>query len=175
MAAVDAVDDYPNDCHVPFDPSHFALSADAEQVQVLESVLDTGVVEGAKITAAHDKENSSPLVSSRGASLSTSPDQASDAASVHSMPAVHISEPPPPPTRRPSTAAPNANVPAASGRPVSTVAQSSAPQSATALTQQQRRARHRSAIEVCAVFHQPSSQLIIVFPCFVFRFAGSVF
>ncbi|KAF5356044.1 hypothetical protein D9756_003901 [Leucocoprinus leucothites] len=148
MAAVDAADDSPNDRHAPLDPTRFAISADSEQAEA--PGLDTRVVESVKITNNQGKDSSSPLASSRGASLSTSADQASDAASIHSMPAVLVAEPPPPTTRRPSTSASHMPAPVPPGRPASSLAQNSAPPETpgSALSQQQRRARHRSAIEV---------------------------
>ncbi|KXN89883.1 hypothetical protein AN958_04887 [Leucoagaricus sp. SymC.cos] len=136
MASVDAARDRCDDRHVS---AHFG----AQPVPGPDSV-----VESVKIATDHVKESSSPLASSRGASLSTSPDQGSDAASVHSMPAVLVSEPPPLAARRPSTSASHAPAPAPPSRPLSTLPQRSQPDSPTPLSHQQRRARHRSAIEV---------------------------
>ncbi|KAF9452622.1 hypothetical protein P691DRAFT_803738 [Macrolepiota fuliginosa MF-IS2] len=151
MAAVNDSDDRSSDLHVPLDPARFAISAGIDEVQVQGSVLDTAVVEGVKIATEHVKENSSPLASSRGPSLSTNPDQTSDAVSVHSMPAVHISESAPPLVQRPSTSASTPPAPRPSSPPAPAAPQSSVSQqeaTATTLSQQQRRARHRSAIEV---------------------------
>lgn len=163
MAAVTTIDDPPNDL--------------LEQVHVTNPVLDSAVVDDVKIVAEHVKqEDNSPLASSRGPSLSTSPDHASDAASVHSMPAVHVSESAPSDARRPSTSASNAPVPHPSSRPPS-APQSPIPQqenTPTALSQQQRRARHRSAIEVCPLPSHNIYMLMKAFSRFVQLFTGSL-
>lgn len=152
MVAVNDSDDRSTDLHLPLDSPRFAISTGAEQPRVSSSVLDASVVEGVKIATDHLKEDNSPLSSSRGASLSTSPDQGSDAVSVHSMPAVHISESTPSSTQRPSTSTSNAPAPQPSSRPPPAAPQSPVPQqetpATTTLSQQQRRVRHRSAIEV---------------------------
>lgn len=151
MAAAAAnVDDRPNDFCSPPDPDHFAISSDIEQVTVASSVLDTAVVEGVKNASEHVKQDDSPLPSDRGPSISTNPDQASDVTSIHSMPAAHISESQGLPLPTDGSLAPQPP-----SRPSTAVTQISAPQQEnqnSPLSHQQRRARHRSAIEVCHLF-----------------------
>ncbi|KAJ3517364.1 hypothetical protein NLJ89_g535 [Agrocybe chaxingu] len=91
-------------------------------------------------------QDSPMLESMRGASISTSVDQTSDGASVHSMPAVHITEPTSPGPQRPSPTSPEATL-LDSRPPPPSPARSSTFQEEGSLSQQQRRARHRSAIE----------------------------
>lgn len=156
MAAAAAnVDDRPNDFCSPPDPDHFAISSDIEQVQVASSVLDTAVVEGVKNASEHVKQDDSPLPSDRGPSISTNPDQASDVTSIHSMPTAHISESQGLPLPTDVSLAPQPP-----SRPSTTATQTSAPQQEnqnSPLSHQQRRARHRSAIEVCQLFSSSSN------------------
>lgn len=85
----------------------------------------------------------------------------SDAASVHSMPAVRITEPATPVDQARSPVSNEFS--SLSGRappasPVTPTSRSNTPQEdSTSLTQQQRRARHRSAIEVSTPFHDPQN------------------
>jgi len=70
--------------------------------------------------------------------ISARPDHTSDAASVHSMPAVHVTEPTSPVVQGPSSVSAESSL----------VSTPPPMQEESSITQQQRRARHRSAIEV---------------------------
>ena len=138
MAAnADADAEHLNECQVP--PPR--ISSDADRV----------TTESVKISTHHGNQKSSTIVSSTGASLSTNPDQASDVASIHSMPAVLVTESPRPTVRRPSTAASPTSTPRPEGRPEPTLTQNFAPSGTVSSTFSRRRARYRSAIEVCTV------------------------
>jgi hypothetical protein len=136
---------------IPPDAGH-DHSGVVEQVEFLPCSNTNPTVDVLKINA--DKGHSSPLLEeARGASLSTSVDRNPDAASVHSMPAVLITEPTSPVSQRPS-ATPITDSPDPSAR-----LQHSSPspssgqrQEVTALPEQQG-ARHRSAVEVSSPFH----------------------
>jgi len=101
---------------------------------------------GVKISTDEDKEDSSvALESSRGPSLSTTGEHVSDAASVHSLPVVRITEADRSSTQRPSTSRTTESSPAPPPSPSRSAGDN-------VLTPQDRRHRHRSAIEV-RLFH----------------------
>lgn len=109
-------------------------------------------VHNVKISTDDDKTDPSPILDSgRGESMSTAGGIAPDTASIHSLPAVHITESDPP-TRRPSTAnAPESNIPTAARARQPSPLPSEAEAS---LTPHERRHRHRSAAEVqCRLCH----------------------
>jgi len=136
---------------VPPDAGH-NHSGVVEQVELLPCSDTNPTIDVLKINA--HKEHSNPLLEEdRGASLSTSVDRSSDAASVHSMPAVLITEPTSPVSQRPSA------TPITDSFDSSAHLQHSSPspsfgqgQEATALPEQ-RSARHRSAVEVSSPFY----------------------
>ncbi|KAF8898580.1 hypothetical protein BD779DRAFT_21803 [Infundibulicybe gibba] len=103
------------------------------------------IIQSVKITASESKEAVSPVLdSSRGPSFSTTGEPSSDVASVHSMPAVHVSEAEAPFDRHRSAA--RTPEPRSTDR-----APPPSPHPSTSgdrLSQQERRTRHRSAAEV---------------------------
>ena len=136
---------------IPPDAGHNHSGA-VEQVELLPCSNANPTVDVLKINA--DKGHSSPLLEeARGPSLSTSVDRNSDAASVHSMPAVLITEPTSPVSQRPSA------TPITDSFDSSTHLQQSSPSPSSAQRQEvtalpeQRRARHRSAVEVSSPLH----------------------
>lgn len=108
-------------------------------------------VQSLKISAdAQKDDNISPVLeSSRGPSESTSAEHLSDAVSVHSMPTVHVTAPDSTLTRRASTmqtlesgASPSTEA------PPNSPSRSHMSSANSSISAQERRNRHRSAIEV---------------------------
>lgn len=152
-----------NDFQDVHDPE---LTAGVHQVDVSHPIDSALTIQSLKIAADTPKEDSSPITdSTRGPSLSASQDHNSDAASVHSMPAVLGPSPTSLITDRPSTTSSVTPSNQLQRAPLAVPSRTQAPQDDSSITQQQRRARHRSAIEVtnaptfsllCALtFHHP--------------------
>jgi len=127
-----------------FPPAAISAETDHTNTTVVETVKYNG------------NQKPTHLVSSTGASLSTSPDRVSDVASIHSMPEVLVTETPRPTVRRPSTAASPPPAPRPENRPEVTLTQSPPPSETVRRNLLRRRVRYRSAIEVCTV-SKPSS------------------
>lgn len=121
-----------------------------EEVEVPSGIQENISIQGVKITTSHEAKDTSPIhESGRGASLSTNPEHASDSASVQSLPLVSSTTQAPSLYRRPSTAqtADSSNIPYRT--PPSSPSRNQIPQDSEGhVSQQQRGARHRSAIEV---------------------------
>lgn len=141
------IDDRSSDAHDTLEDEQYAdHPRGIEEIEVPNG-LDHGGVKNS--TPEETKEDSSPMLeSSRGGSLSTNPEQISDGVSVHSLPVVHVTEPDASLHRMPSTG-PNGESSTNPSRMVpSSPSRSQTPQEGGLPSQQQRRARHRSAIEV---------------------------
>lgn len=123
-----------------------------EQVELLPCSDTIPTVDILKINA--DKGHSSPLLEeARGASLSTSVGRNSDAASVHSMPAVLITEPTSPVSQRPSATPITDSFDSSAHLQHSSPSPSSGQRQEVTTLPEQRRARHRSAAEVTSPFY----------------------
>jgi len=120
-----------------FPPTTISSDTDHTNTTVVETVKYNG------------NQKSTHLVSSTGASLSTTADHASEIASIHSMPEVLVTETPRPTVRRPSTATSPPPAPRPENQPESTPTQSYTPSGSVRRNFLRRRARYRSAIEVC--------------------------
>lgn len=142
---VDIEDNNSSDAHDTLeDDQYIDHPGGIEEVEVPSGLQDDIALQGVKITTSDQrKDDNSPMHSSRGASISTSPEQISDAVSVHSLPAVLVTEPE-------SERRPTAESPSATARPPPSPSRSPTPQDEGPLAQQQRRTRHRSTAEVCA-------------------------
>lgn len=126
-----------------------------EDIQVT-NVLDSTISQLADVKVTNvDKTkgvDGSPVVeSTRNASISTTADQTSDVASISSMPAVHVTEPTSPIRERPLTSPAEPSLLSTTDRPPPSPSRSNGLQgeSTPSLSLGQRRARHRSAAEVC--------------------------
>ncbi|KAF8078464.1 hypothetical protein FPV67DRAFT_56227 [Lyophyllum atratum] len=118
-----------------------------EEVEVVTASDAELAVQRVKIsTSDQGKGDNSPMHSSRGASISTSLEQPSDAASVQSLPEVLVTEPESVLQQRPRTARTTESS-STNSRPPPSPSQSPAPQEEGILAQQQRRARHRSTAD----------------------------
>lgn len=104
--------------------------------------IDAPTPSGLDKIVSQEDDGPSANDSSRGASLSTT-EHLSDAASVHSMPAVLVTEPDSALARRASTLQPTTDMP-----PRPPPASPTRPNAESALNPQDRRNRHRSAVEV---------------------------
>ncbi|KAF5377426.1 hypothetical protein D9615_005268 [Tricholomella constricta] len=120
-----------------------------EEVEVSTGIASDIAVQRVKIsTSDQSKGHSSPMHSSRGASISNSLEQPSDVASVQSLPEVHVTEPETILQQRPATARTIESSNATTRPPPSpSPSQNPASQEEGHLAQQQRRARHRSTAD----------------------------
>lgn len=126
-----------------------SISADPTNIQeVVISDSDNITPDSVKIsTKTEDKADDT----SRGGSMSTNgdaPEHATDAASIHSLPVVHVTEPQSP-QRRPATARQSEFPTSVTTRISSSPSGSPTSPTETPLTPAERRHRHRSAVEVC--------------------------
>lgn len=151
MASVVDVDDHSSDAHDTLEDDQ-----DEEQPRGIEEVeIENGdaasgnmAIEGVKLSTERDKDDNSPLLeSSRGPSLSTTAEHASDIASTHSLPVVHVSEPEAAPARQTHTATTSWGT----GRLVPPPPENTAVTRRNVASAEERRQRHRSAIEVCQI------------------------
>lgn len=125
---------------------------DVHEVEVTHPIDSALAIQGLRITTDTLKEDSGPIThSTRGPSLPTSQDHNSDAASVHSMPAVLVSSPTSLTVDRPSTASSVTPSQHLQRAPLPAPARTHTLPDDSSITQQQRRVRHRSAIEVIIV------------------------
>ncbi|KAF9458213.1 hypothetical protein BDZ94DRAFT_1201546 [Collybia nuda] len=140
------IDDRLNTAHDHIeDHPHTETPRETEEVEVPNGLDLGGAVQGVKIssTEEHKEDNNSPLPESiRGDSNPTIPGQTSDGISVHSLPVVHVTEPdvslPPRPSTGRTGDSPTIVTPPHPSNPL---------QEDGSLSQQQRRARHRSTAE----------------------------
>lgn len=115
---------------------------------------DDMAVQSVKVSAdAQNKDdNISPVLdSSRGPSESTSAEHLSDVVSVHSMPTVHVTAPDSTLTRRASTMQTLESASPSTDVPPNSPSRSHMSSANSSISAQERRNRHRSAIEVCAL------------------------
>lgn len=151
MAEVEDVEDKWSDAHDTMDDEQSVREhprgIDSQEIHANEDLAVTGV----KI-ATEEKVDPSPIHDSdRGGSLSTTGERTSDAASVHSLPVVHVTEPQSP-SDRPTTARTLEYSTISTTRiPSPSPTQTHVATTDNSLTPQVRRSRHRSAIEVCTV------------------------
>lgn len=145
-----AVDDNSSDVHDTLeDDQSVDHPGGIEEVEVPSSIPADLVVQGVKFkTSDQGKDDNSPMHgSSRGASISTSPEQVSDGVSVHSLPAVHTTESGSA-LQRSASATRTTESSNAITRTLPSPSRSPTPQEEGPLAQQQRRVRHRSTAEV---------------------------
>jgi hypothetical protein len=148
------IDDHSSDAHDTLEDEQYPdHPRGIEEIEVPSGLDDENAVQGVKISTSQEtKEDSSPMHdSSRGGSLSTNPEQISDGVSVHSLPVVHVTESDNPLHSRPSTGRTGESSNNSNRALPSSPSRSQTPQEEGPLSQQQRRARHRSAIEVTAI------------------------
>jgi len=143
MVQLDDIDNYWGDAHdaLEDEPSAAAYPLGIQDANVIE---DQGVAAPLQIITNGDKANSSPTRDTTGGGSSpVDAGRASDAASVRSMPIIHESP------RNMWTSAPFSESPtSATVAPLSS-SPAQLPAADSSLTAQDRRNRHRSAIEVC--------------------------
>ncbi|GLB36301.1 putative GYF domain containing protein [Lyophyllum shimeji] len=148
MAHIADPEDILSDAHDTMEDDQFVDHPGAiEEVEVSTGIESDVAVQRVKIsTPDQGKGDNSPMHSSRGASISTSLEQPSDAASVQSLPAVLVTEPHSVPRQRPATAR-TTESPSTDPRPPPSPSQSPTTQEEGILAQQQRRARHRTTAD----------------------------
>ena len=136
--------------------------ASIAEIQVSTQYDPAMALDDVKVTVekANDVDASPMVESTRGASISTNAEHTSDIASIHSMPAVHITEPSSPLVQRTSPMASESTL-LSTRPPPPSPARSSTLQDDSSITSLQRRARHRSAIEVSACI-QPTSSIPLI-------------
>lgn len=122
-----------------------------EEVEIGDGQVQGLAVQGVKITTdqSKDEDNSPVLESSRGPSVSTNAEQPLDTASSHSLPTVQVTDTDRLSARRPSTA--HTTLTTTSPVPPDSPVRSTMSHSSS-LNSQERRHRHRSAVEVCPSF-----------------------
>ncbi|TFK41007.1 hypothetical protein BDQ12DRAFT_733353 [Crucibulum laeve] len=146
----------------PNDEQNDTHQRETQGAEIIHGPDATMVMQGVKMVDNTPKDDTNPVLESTRSPtpLSTSIDQHSDVASVHSMPAVHITEPSPPAANRPFTQ-PSAETPRRPPPP--SPSRSQTLQEEGSFSQQQRRARHRS-VEV-----RPSNRLSGFFSSLIHR------
>jgi hypothetical protein len=127
-----------------------SISADPTNIQeVVIGDSDNATTDSVKFSPETTEDKADDT--SRGGSMSTNGDtheRTTDAASVHSLPAVHVIEPQSP-HRRPATARPSEFPTSVTTHISSSPLGSPTLPTETPLTPADRRHRHRSAVEVC--------------------------
>jgi hypothetical protein len=127
-----------------------SISADPTNIQeVVIDDSDNVATDSVNISTETTEDKADDT--SRGGSMSANGDtheRATDVASVHSLPVVHVTEPQSP-QRRPATARPSEFPTSVTTHISSSPLRSSASPTETPLTPAERRHQHRSAVEVC--------------------------